>query len=244
MVTADFNTWEAQTGATSDDALGHTCDYSFSICIHSSIFNVVHVFQVFKSEARRSRGVQTANHTLTPQIPNECNNNWSVNSARALPPLCVSQHVRKVKWAEQHVLSQSREAPEGFPSVWENIIFEKNAMFQAGGQADVPAHNVDAVVVQRARQVQSRLGRVLFQLEPLPRGDVVRLHRQHVFRLAGTSPPQPRVQLVGVATHQVDGVLHREHLLLPDVSRAGSERRPGVRDGAVLEDVCVPLCPV
>lgn len=117
-------------------------------------------------------------------------------------------------------------------------------MLQAGGQAYVPAHDVDAVVVQRARQVQSRLGRVLLQLEPLPRGDVVRLHRQHVLCLAGTSPPQPRVQLVGVATHQVDGVLHGEHLLLPDVSRAGSERRPGVRDGAVSEDVCVPLCPV
>lgn len=63
-------------------------------------------------------------------------------------------------------------------------------MLQAGGQADVTAHDVDPVVVQRARQVQARLGRVLLQLDPLARGDVVGLHRQHVLRLTGP-PPLP-----------------------------------------------------
>lgn len=79
-------------------------------------------------------------------------------------------------------------------------------MLQAGGQADVPAHDVDAVVVQRASQVQARLGRVLLQLDPLPRGDVVGLYCQHVLRLAG--PPPARLQLMRVPPHQVDGVLH------------------------------------
>lgn len=114
-------------------------------------------------------------------------------------------------------------------------------MLQAGRQADVPAHDVDAVVVQRARQVQARLGRVLLQLDPLSRGDVVGLHRQHILRLAGTPLPLARLQLVGVATHQVDGVLHRQHLLLAYVRRTGSKHRPGVRGGAVAEEVCVPV---
>lgn len=114
-------------------------------------------------------------------------------------------------------------------------------MLQAGGQADVPAHDVHAVVVQRARQVQARLGRVLFQLDPLPRGDIVGLHRQHVLSLAGTPLPPARLQLVGVAAHQVDGVLHREHLLLADVRRTGPKHRPGVRGGAVAQDICVPV---
>lgn len=119
-----------------------------------------------------------------------------------------SQHVGEVKRTEQHVLTQSREAPERLPGVREDVVLEKDAVLQAGGQADVPAHDVDAVVVQRARQVQARLRRVLLQLEPLPRGDVVGLHSQHVLRLAGAPLTWPRLQLVGVAAHQVDGVLH------------------------------------
>lgn len=115
-------------------------------------------------------------------------------------------------------------------------------MLQAGGQADVPAHDVDAVVVQSARQVQARLGRVFLQLDPLACGDVVRLHSQHILRLAGASLPVARLQLVGVAAHQVDGVLNGEHLLLTDVRRAGAEHHPCVGGGAVAEDVCVPVC--
>lgn len=115
-------------------------------------------------------------------------------------------------------------------------------MLQAGGQTHVSAHDVDAVVVQRARQVQARLGRVLLQLDPLPRGNVVGLHRQSVLRVAGAPMPPAHLQLVGVATHQVDGVLHREHLLLTDVSRAGAKHRPGVRGGAVSQDAGVSVC--
>lgn len=115
-------------------------------------------------------------------------------------------------------------------------------MLQAGGQADVPAHDVDAVVVQRARQVQARLGRVLLQLDPLPRGDVVGLHRKHVLRLVGTPLPPVRLQLMGVAANQVDGVLHREHLLLADVRRTRPKHGPGVGGGVVAEDARVPVC--
>lgn len=153
-----------------------------------------------------------------------------------------SQHVGEVKRTEQHVLTQSREAPEGLPGVREDVVLEEDAVLQAGGQADVPAHDVDAVVVQRARQVQARLGRVLLQLDPLARGDVVGLHRQHVLRLAGTPLPLAKLQLVGVAAHQVDGVLHGEHLLLADVRRTCPKHRPAVGGGAVTEDTCVPVC--
>lgn len=151
-----------------------------------------------------------------------------------------SQHVGQVERTEQHVLTQRREAPEGLPGVREDVVLEEDAVLQAGGQADVAAHDVDAVVVQRARQVQARLGRVLLQLDPLPRGDVVGLHRQHILRLAGT--PLAELQLVGVAAHQEDGVLHREHLLLADVRRTRAKHRPGVRGGAVTQDACVPVC--
>lgn len=115
-------------------------------------------------------------------------------------------------------------------------------MLQAGGQPDVSAHDVDAVVVQRARQVQARLGRVLLKLDPLPRRHVVRLHRQDVLRLAGAPLPPACLQLVGVAAHQVDGVLHREHLLLPDVGRTRLEHRPGVGGGAVAKHAGVSVC--
>lgn len=71
MVTADFNTWEAQTGATSDDALGHTCDYSFSICIHSSIFSVVHVFSSFLI-----RGTAVTRHSNCQPHPDATDPQW------------------------------------------------------------------------------------------------------------------------------------------------------------------------
>lgn len=113
-------------------------------------------------------------------------------------------------------------------------------MLQAGGQADVARHNIDAVVVQRAREVQARLGGVVLQVEPLPRGHVIRLNRQHVLRLAGP-PPRTRLQLVGVPPYQVDGIFHREHLLLTHVGRAGAEHCPTVRGGAVAEYAGIPV---
>lgn len=103
-----------------------------------------------------------------------------------------SQHVREVKRAQQHVLSQSWEAPEGLPGIWEDVVLEKDPVLQAGGQADVAAHDVDPIVVQCARQVQARLGCVLLQVDPLTRSDVVGLHRQHVLGLTG-SPQLPAV---------------------------------------------------
>lgn len=88
----------------------------------------------------------------------------------------ASQHARQIEGAEQHVLAERWKAPEGLPGVGEDVVLEEDAVLQAGGHADVAAHDVDAVVVQRARQVQTRLGGVLLQLQPLARADVVRLH--------------------------------------------------------------------
>lgn len=111
-------------------------------------------------------------------------------------------------------------------------------MLQAGGQGDVSAHDVDAIVVQRARQVEPRLGRVLLEVEPLAGGRVVGLHGEHVLALA--APPRGP-QLVQTAPHDVDGLLHRHHLLLADVDVARFEESPEVGGGAVLQDVQVPV---
>lgn len=111
-------------------------------------------------------------------------------------------------------------------------------MLQAGGQGDISAHDVDAVVVQRASQVETRLGRVLLEVEPLPGDRVVGLHREHVLALAA---PAVGPQLVETPAHNVDGLLHRHHLLLPNVDVAGFKERPDVRGGAVLQNVHVSV---
>lgn len=111
-------------------------------------------------------------------------------------------------------------------------------MLQAGGQGHVSAHDVDAIVVQRARQVKARLRCVLLEVEPLAGGGVVGLHGEHVLTLAA---PSCGPQLVQTAPHDVDGLLHRHHLLLADVDVARFEKSPEVGGGAVLQDVQVPV---
>lgn len=130
------------------------------------------------------------------------------------------------------------EPPEGFPAVGEDVVLEKHPVLQAGGQGDVPAHDVDAIVVQGTGQVQARLGRVLFQVEPLPGDRVVALHGEHVLALAA---PAVGPQFVETPTHHVDGLLHGHHLLLADVDVTGLEERPEVRGGTVLQDVHVAI---
>lgn len=66
-----------------------------------------------------------------------------------------SQPVGQVEGAEQHVLAQSGEPTAGFPGVGEQVVLQgedASALLRPG----VPAHDVDAVVVERARQVQAR----------------------------------------------------------------------------------------
>lgn len=136
-------------------------------------------------------------------------------------------------------MSKGWETPEGFPTVVKDVVLEEDAMFQAGGQGHVSAHDIDAVVVKRARQVQARLGCVLLEVEPLAGGSVVGLHGEHVLALAA---PPGGPQLVEAAPHNVDGLLHRHHLLLADVDVARLKERPEVGGGAVLQDVHVPVC--
>lgn len=81
-------------------------------------------------------------------------------------------------------MSEGWEPPKRFPAVCEDVVLEEHAVLQAGGQGHVPAHDVDAVVVQRASQVKTRFGRVLLEVEPLPSDRVVGLHGQHVLALA------------------------------------------------------------
>lgn len=135
-------------------------------------------------------------------------------------------------------MAEGGEAPEGLPAVGEDVVLEEDAVLQAGGQRHVAAHDVDPVVVQRARQVQARLGRVLLEAEPPARGRVVGLHGQRVLALAA---PAARAQLVQTAAHDVDGLLHRHHLLLADVHGARLEERPEVGGGAVLQDAHVAV---
>lgn len=111
-------------------------------------------------------------------------------------------------------------------------------MFQAGGQGHVSAHDVDAVVVKRASQVKTRFGRVLFEVEPLPRDRVVGLHSEHVLTLAA---PPVGSQLVQTAAHDVDGLLNRYHLLLANVDITGFQEGPDVGRGAVLQNVHVAV---
>lgn len=135
-------------------------------------------------------------------------------------------------------MSEGWEPPEGFPAVGKDVVLEKHSVLQAGGQGDVPAHNVDSVVVQRARQVQTRFGRVLLQVEPLPSDGVVGLHSEHVLTLAALAVGP---QFMETPTHDVDGLLHRHHLLLADMDVTGLKQRPEVSRGAVLQDVHVSI---
>lgn len=135
-------------------------------------------------------------------------------------------------------MSEGREPPEGFPAVCKDVVLEKHSVLQAGGQSDVPAHDVDAIIVQCTRQVQARFGRVLFQVEPLPSDRVIGLHGEHVLTLAA---PAVGTQFMETATHNVDGLLHRHHLLLADMDITGLKQRPEVRRGAILQDVHVAI---
>lgn len=111
-------------------------------------------------------------------------------------------------------------------------------MLQAGGQGHVSAHDVDAVVVKCARQVQTRFGRVLLEVEPLPRDRVIGLHGEHVLALAA---PPVGPQFVQTAAHDVDGLLNRHHLLLANVDITGFKEGPDVGRGAVLQNVHVAV---
>lgn len=135
-------------------------------------------------------------------------------------------------------MPEGRETPEGFPTVGEDVVLEENPVLQAGGQGDVPAHDVDAVVVERTRQVEARFGRVLLEVEPLPRDRVVGLHGEHVLALAA---PPVGPQFVQTPAHDVDGLLHGHHLLLANVHVARLEERPQVGRGAVLQNVHVAV---
>lgn len=135
-------------------------------------------------------------------------------------------------------MSKGWETPKGFPAIRKDVVLEEDSVFQAGGQGHVSAHDVDAVIVKRARQVEARLGRVLLEVEPLAGDSVVGLHGEHVLALAA---PPGGPQLVETAPHDVDGLLHGHHLLLADVDVARFKERPGVSGGAVLQDVQVPV---
>lgn len=111
-------------------------------------------------------------------------------------------------------------------------------MLQAGGQSHVPAHDVDAVVVESASQVEPRFGRVLLEVEPLPGDRVVGLHGEHVLALAA---PPVGPQFVETPPHDVDGLLHRHHLLLANMDVTCFKERPDVRRGAVLQNVHVSV---
>lgn len=111
-------------------------------------------------------------------------------------------------------------------------------MFQAGGQGHISAHDVDAVVVECTSQVKPRFGRVLLEVEPLPRDRVVGLHREHVLALAA---PPVGPQLVQTAAHNVDGLLNRHHLLLANVDVTGFKQCPDVGRGAILQNVHVAV---
>lgn len=135
-------------------------------------------------------------------------------------------------------MSEGWEPPEGLPAVSKDVVLEKHTVLQAGGQGDVSAHDVDAIIVQCARQVQARFGRVLLQVEPLPSDRVVRLHSEHVFTLAA---PAVGPQFMETPAHDVDGLLHGHHLLLADMDVTGLKQRPEVSGGAVLQDVHVAI---
>lgn len=135
-------------------------------------------------------------------------------------------------------MSKGWEPPEGFPAVSEDVVLEEHAVLQAGGQSDISAHDIDAVVVKCTRQVQARLGRVLLQVVPLPSDGVVGLHGEHVLTLAA---PAVGPQLMETPPNDVDGLLDGQHLLFADMDAAGLKQRPEVRGRAVLQDVHVAI---
>lgn len=91
--------------------------------------------------------------------------------------------------------------------------------------------------MESASQVKAGFGRVLIEVEPLFGGNVVGLHSQHILTGAG-SLVWSKVE--DAAPHQVDGLLHREHLLLADVHVTQLQVGPGIRSGTVLQDAHVP----
>lgn len=111
-------------------------------------------------------------------------------------------------------------------------------MLQAGRQGNVSAHDVDAIVVKGASQVKTRFGRVLLEVEPLPRDRVVGLHSEHVLALAA---PPVGPQFVQTAPHDVDGLLDGYHLLLANVDITCFKERPDVGRRAVLQNVHVAV---
>lgn len=145
--------------------------------------------------------------------------------------------IRQIHRTDQNVLSKGWEAPQCLPSVREDVILQEETLLQAGRQSNIPTQDIDSIVVESASQVKAGFGRVLVEVEPLFGGSVVGLHRQHVLAGAG-SLVWGRVQ--DAAPHQVDGLLHRQHLLLPDVHVAQLQVGPGIRSGTVLQDAHVP----
>lgn len=146
--------------------------------------------------------------------------------------------IGQIKRGNQQVMSKGWKTPKCFPTIGEDVVLEENSMLQAGRQGHVSAHDVDAVVMQRASQVKARLGRVLLEVEPLPGDSVVGLHGEHVLTLAA---PPVGPQLVETPPHDVDGLLHRHHLLLANVDVTCFKEGPEVGGGAVLKNVHVPV---
>lgn len=145
--------------------------------------------------------------------------------------------IRQIHGTDQNVLSKGWEAPQRLPAVREDVILQEETLLQAGRQSDIPTQDIDSIVVESASQVKARFGRVLVEVEPLFGGGIVGLHCQHVLAGAG-SLVWSEVQ--DAAPHQVDGLLHRQHLLLADVHVAQLQVGPGIRSGTVLQDAHVP----
>lgn len=145
--------------------------------------------------------------------------------------------IGQVHRTDQNVLSKGWEAPQGLPSVREDVVLQEETLLQAGRQSNIPTQDIDSIVVERASQVKAGFGWVLVEVEPLFGGDVVGLHGQHVLVGAG---PVAGPGLQDAAPHQVDGLLHRQHLLLAHVHVAQLQVGPGIRSGTVLQDAHVP----
>lgn len=78
-------------------------------------------------------------------------------------------------------------------------------MFQAGRERDISTHDVDAIIMECAGQVEARFGCILLEVEPLPRDNVVGLHGEHVLTLAASAVGP---QFMETPTYYVDGLFH------------------------------------
>lgn len=160
----------------------------------------------------------------------------TINELKTLVLLRFSP-IRQIHRTDQNVLSKGWEAPQWLPSVCEDVILQEETLLQAGGHSNIPTQDIDSIVVESASQVQAGFGRVLIEVEPLFGGNVVGLHGEHVLAGAGSLVWS---EVEDAAPHQVDGLLHRQHLLLADVHVAQLQVGPGIRSGTVLQDAHVP----